>query len=76
MNFDGYSLGDMGQFGIGWVIRYHQGSIIKAYSKLAGKSFAIEAEVVTLLEGLMQTKALGLSKFVVEGDSISHLMGG
>ena len=32
--------------------------------------------MVTLLEGLMQTKALGLSNFVVEGDCVSHLMGG
>ena len=37
--------------------------------KLAGESFATKAEIVALLEGLVQAKALGLFNFVVWGDS-------
>lgn len=31
--------------------------------------FSIEIQIVVLLEGLMQTKASGLSNFVVQGNS-------
>ena len=51
------------------MIRDHQGSIIKAYSKPIGDGFTIEVKIVVLLEGLIQTKALGLLNFVIEGDS-------
>ena len=40
------------------MIRDHPGLVIKAYSKPAGDGFAIEAEVLSLLEGLVQEKAL------------------
>ena len=33
------------------------------------KSFAIDVQILALLEGFMQVKALGLSNLVVEGDS-------
>lgn len=49
------------------MIRDHQGSVIKTCSKPVGGGFAIEVEVVVLLEGLVQGKTLGLSNFVVLG---------
>lgn len=66
-NFDGCSLGTLGQCGIGDLLRDHQGSVIKAYSKPVGDSFAINIKVIELLEPYI-SKALGLSSFVVEED--------
>ena len=36
---------------------------------LGGSGIALESEILTLLKGLMEAKALGLSNLVVEGDS-------
>ena len=44
--------------------------MVKAYSKPVGDDFAIEAKVIVLFKHLVLAKALGLSNFVVEGDSI------
>lgn len=69
LNLDGCSLGTLRQLEIGRVIRDHWGLVVKAYSKPAGVGFSIEIQIVVLLEGLMQTKASGLSNFVVQGNS-------
>ena len=58
LNIDGCSLGSRGQLGIGGVIRDRWGLVIKAYANPADDSFAIEAEVVEFLKGLVQAKAL------------------
>lgn len=71
LNFDGYSLGTLKQLGIGQEITQQWGLVIKAYSKPTNDGFAIEVEVVVLLEGLVLAKALGLSNFMVEGDPIT-----
>ena len=70
LNFDGCALGTPRQLGIGGLIRDHWNSIIRAYSKLVGDGFAIKAKVVALLEDHVEAKTLGLSNFVVQGDSI------
>lgn len=65
-NFDGCSLGTLGQLWIG-VIRDHQGLVNKEYSKPASHNFTIEAKIAVLLEGIVPTKDLCFSNFVVEG---------
>lgn len=55
--------------GIGWLLRDYCGRVLKTFSKLAGWGLAIEIEILALLEGLLQVKALGPSNFLVEDDS-------
>ena len=42
--------------------------VLRPFSKLVGVGLAIEAKILALLEGLLQTKALDLSNFLVKGD--------
>lgn len=46
-------------------------AVLKAFSKPAGRGLAIEEEILALLEGLAQAKALGFCNFLVEGDATS-----
>lgn len=48
------------RLGIGSVIRDHSTTVLRVYSKLAAMGLAIDAEILALLEGLLQAKALCL----------------
>ena len=69
LNFNGCSFRNPGQIGIRGVIRNHFGTLLRAYPKQTIEGLAIEVEILTLLEGLLQAKALGLSNLIIEGDS-------
>ena len=68
LNFDGCALGKPSQLGIGSVIMDYNDIVLRPFSKLVGVGLAIEAKILALLEGLLQTKALDLSNFLVKGD--------
>ena len=58
-------MGNLGQLGIGRLIRDHSSGVLRAFSSLA-----IEAEILALLEELLLAKTLSISNFLIEGDSI------
>ena len=60
--------------GIGSVIMDYNDIVLRPFSKLVGVGLAIEAKILALLEGLLQTKALDLSNFLVKGDYCHKLI--
>lgn len=69
LKFDGRSLGNPGQLRIGGLLRDHFGTVVRAFSKLAGQGLVIGEEILTHFERLLQAKGLGLSNFLGGGDS-------
>ena len=53
LNFDGYSLGNPRQLGIGGLRSDHCSKVLRAFSELASQGLAIQAEILILLEGLL-----------------------
>ena len=51
------------------MIRDHFGAMLRAFSKPAGEELIIGTEILALLEGLLQVRALSLSHLWVKGDS-------
>lgn len=51
------------------MLRDHNGIVVRVFSKLVGEGLAIRAEILALLEDLLQTRTLDLSNLQVEGDS-------
>ena len=69
LNFDRCFMGNPRQLGIVEVTRDHTSTVLRAYSKHLEVGLAIKAEILALLKGLQQAKALYLSNLSVEGDS-------
>ncbi|RVW31173.1 hypothetical protein CK203_097677 [Vitis vinifera] len=51
------------------MLRDHNGIVVRVFSKLVGEGLAIRAEILALLEDLLQTRTLDLSNLQVEGGS-------
>lgn len=69
LNFDGSLRGNSGLCGFGYVIRDHQGDIIRVIVGPLGHGDSTKAEVLSLLHGLRELKRIGVSLGCVEGDS-------
>lgn len=54
--FDGCVLHSLGQFRIEGVTRGHRGSLLRTFLKATRKDLAMEVEIFTLLEGLLQAR--------------------
>lgn len=70
LNFDGCSLGNSGQSGVGGVLRNHQGICLHCFSGPLGQSDAITTEIKALLIGLRKAHAMAPFHLHVEGDSV------
>ena len=60
LNFNECSLDNLRWLDIGVVIRDHLGTVLRDYSKPTDAGSTIEVEMLALLEGLLQTKALSI----------------
>ena len=72
LNFDNCSFGNLRQLGIGGAITTHLGAMLGAYSKHAEAGLDIGAEILALLEGLQQAKALSLIQSTSGGRFCHH----
>ncbi|ERN09052.1 hypothetical protein AMTR_s00163p00039200 [Amborella trichopoda] len=66
LNFDVSSFGDLGRGAIG-VLQHQNGVILKKYCGLAGMETANEAEMKSLLQGIIVVEEFG-ARWITEGD--------
>ncbi|XP_059073474.1 uncharacterized protein LOC131874219 [Cryptomeria japonica] len=71
VNFDGASTGNLGQSGIGCILRDSDGICIKEISEKIGVATNNEAEFRAALRGLQLGKELGVQRIHLEGDSLN-----
>ena len=64
LNLDGCSLGNLGQLEIRGMLMDHHGTLLKVFFKTIGAGLAIEADILTLLEGLKHVKVEVYSTFL------------
>ena len=64
-------LGNPSQLGIRGMIRDLSSAVLRVFSKQARVGLVIEAEILPLLEGLLQAKALGFPTLTVSTIVIS-----
>lgn len=69
LNFDGFSIGNLGLGGFGCVIRDCNGTIIQAICGPLGVCNSLKAEALGLLFGLHELKPMGVMACCVLGDS-------
>ncbi|XP_057862028.2 uncharacterized protein LOC131070484 [Cryptomeria japonica] len=71
VNFDGSSVGNPSQSGIGCILRNSDGICIKEISKKIGVATNNEVEFRAALRGLQLGMELGLQRINLEGDSLN-----
>lgn len=71
VNFDGASVGNSGQSGIGCILRDSDGFCIKEISEKIGVASNNEAGFRAALRGLQLGKELGVQRIYLEGDSLN-----
>ncbi|XP_057856436.2 uncharacterized protein LOC131065813 [Cryptomeria japonica] len=71
VNFDGASVGNPGQSGIGCILRNSDGICIKEISKKIGVATNNKAEFRVALRGLQLGMELGVQRIHLQGDSLN-----
>ncbi|GLJ44553.1 hypothetical protein SUGI_0935720 [Cryptomeria japonica] len=69
LNFDGAGRGNLGQSGVGAIIRNEDGEVVHAISGLVGIATNNVAEIVVLEVGLRWCVNNEIDKLIIEGDS-------
>ncbi|XP_077242341.1 uncharacterized protein LOC143882820 [Tasmannia lanceolata] len=71
LNFDGSSLGNPGEAGLGGLCRNDKGKVLWAYSGPIGVADSNEAEVRAAHSGIKHLDSSVFDKIIVEGDSLN-----
>ncbi|XP_077246161.1 uncharacterized protein LOC143886063 [Tasmannia lanceolata] len=71
LNFDGLSLGNPGEAGIGGLYRINKGEVLWAFSGPIGVADLNEAEVRAVHRGIKLMDSQAFDKTIVEGDSLN-----
>jgi ribonuclease HI len=69
--FDGAAKGNPGLAGAGGIIKNKEGIIVSKFAWGLGQSTSMQAEALALLQGLKQSKAIGITDISIIGDSQS-----